>query len=50
MPKNQKLLTVDDEKEEKKNEPRRPAFLIDKKDRRNIKDYIFNDLKITDTK
>ena len=50
MQKNQKLLTVDEEKEEKKNEPRRPAFLIDKKDRRNIKDYIFNDLKITDTK
>jgi hypothetical protein len=50
MPKNQKLLTVDDEQEENKKEVRRPVFLIDKKERRNIKDYIFNDLKITDTK
>ena len=49
MPKNQKLLTVDDN-EENKNESRRPAFFIDKKDKRNIKDYIFNDLKITNPK
>ena len=39
MPKNQKLLTVDDDNEENKNESRRPAFLIDKKDRRNVKDF-----------
>ena len=51
MPKNQKLLTADNEKEENKNELRKSAFFIDKKkERRNIKDYIFNDLKITDTK
>ena len=51
MSEKQKLLTAENEKEENKNELRKSGFFVDKKkERRNIIDYIFNDLKITDTK
>jgi len=45
------ILITENEKEENKNGVKKPAFLYDnKKERKNIVDYIFNDLKITRTK
>ena len=51
MSKKQILLATENEKEENKTDSKKSAFFTDKKKKRgNIKDYIFNDLKITDTK